>query len=76
MDSKKSTMVADKFAECWLARYPRQLSCCHDNGGEFTGWEFQKLLADFAIKDEPTTSHNPGVNGVCEWMHKQIGDVI
>lgn len=35
IDSKESSHVADKFAECWLSRYPRPMSCCHDNGGEF-----------------------------------------
>ncbi len=50
--------------------------CCHDNGGEFTGWEFQKLISDFGIKDKPTTSQNPASNGICERMHQQIGNVL
>ena len=76
VDNKESAHVADKFLECWLSRYPRPFSCCHDNGGEFTGWEFQKLLSDFGIKDKPTTSRNPTGNGICERMHREIGDVI
>ena len=76
IDSKDSDHVADKFAEAWLARYPRPFSCCHDNCGEFTGWEFQSLLQSFGIRDKPTTSRNPTGNSICERMHRQIGDVL
>ena len=37
IDDKTSAHVAAKFDECWLSRYPRPMTCCHDNGGEFTG---------------------------------------
>ncbi len=65
-----------KFDESWLSRYPRPFSCCHDNGGEFTGWEFQDQLKDYAIKDIPTTSRNPAANGICERMHQTVGSVL
>ena len=51
INNKTSAHIAAKFEESWLSRYPRPFACCHDNGGEFTGWEFQKLLVDFGIKD-------------------------
>jgi transposase InsO family protein len=76
IDNKESAHVADKFAECWLSQYPCPIVCCHDDGGEFTGWEFQKLISDFGIKDKPTTSRNPAANGICERMHRQIGNVL
>ena len=76
VENKTAEHVASKFEESWLSRYPRPLSCCHDNGGEFTGWEFQKLLADFGIKDVPTTSRNPAANGICERMHQTVADVL
>ena len=59
-----------------MSRYPRPFSCCHDNGGEFSGWEFQKLLSDFGIKDVPTTSRNPDSNGICERMYLTVGNVL
>ena len=74
IDSKEPGHVADKFTESWLARYPRPLFCCHDNGGEFTGSDFQQLLSDFGIKDKPTTSRNPTGNSVCERMHLEVGN--
>ena len=76
VENKTSEHIADKFDESWLSRYPRPISCCHDNGGEFTGWEFQKQLADFGIRDVPTTSRNPAANGICERMHQTVGNVL
>ena len=44
---KTSEHIAEQFANCWLARYPRPLKCIHDNGGEFIGWNFQELLTRY-----------------------------
>lgn len=76
VDNKTSAHISDKFEESWLSRYPRPLACCHDNGGEFTGWEFQELLQAYSIKDVPTTSRNPAANGICERMHKTVGNIL
>ena len=76
IENKTSEHVTSKFDESWLSRYPRPFSCCHDNGGEFTGWEFQKQLTDFGIRDVPTTSRNPASNGICERMHQTVGNVL
>ena len=50
--------------------------CCHDNGGEFNGWEFQALLYSLGIKDVPTASRNPAANGIIERMLKTAGDIL
>ena len=76
IDNKTSSHVASKFDQSWLSRYPRPFSCVHDNGGEFTGWEFQAMLKDFGIKDVPTTSRNPTANGICERMHQSVGNTL
>ena len=76
IDDKTSAHVTDKFIESWLSRYPRPFACCHDNGGEFSGWEFQKLMQDFGVRDVPTTSRNPTANGICERMHQTVADVL
>ena len=44
VDDKTSDHVSKKFAQTWLTRYPWPVKCIHDHGGEFTGWEFQRLL--------------------------------
>ena len=37
--------VAEKFSNSWLSRYPRPNRCIRNNGKEFVGSEFIKLLA-------------------------------
>ena len=68
--------VAQKFEQSWLARYPRPNRCIHDNGGEFTGEAFQRLLQRCGIKDVPTTSYNPQANAVCERMHQTVANIL
>ena len=50
--------------------------CCHDNGEEFNGWEFQALLHSLSIKDVPTASCNQAANGIVECIHKTVGDIL
>ena len=77
LDNKTSEHVAKKFEESWLSRYPQPFSCCHDNGGKFTGWEFQNCyIHDFGINDITTTSCNPASNGICERMHQTVGNIL
>ena len=76
IDQKTARHVAQKFENCWLSRYPMPMKCVHDNGGEFTGWEFQQLLERCGIRDSPTTSRNPQGNAVCERMHQTKGNVL
>ena len=52
------------------------MKCIHDNGGEFTGLEFQRLLKRCNIEDAPTTSRNPTANAICERMHQTVGNVL
>lgn len=76
IDNKTSAHVTTKFEQTWLARYPWPRNCIHDNGGEFTGWEFQLLLENLGIKDVPTTSRNPTANAICERMHQTVGNIL
>ena len=73
---KTSDEIKRRFSQTWLARYPWPQRCIHDNGGEFTGWEFQELLSQANIQDVPTTSYNPTANAVCERMHQTMGNVL
>jgi hypothetical protein len=50
--------------------------CINDNGGEFTGYEFQKILNRLNIKDVRTTSRNPQSNAMCERMHQTAGSIL
>ena len=43
---------------------PMARKCIHDNGGEFTGLEFQKLLKQCKILDLLTTAKNSRANAI------------
>ena len=73
---KTSKHIRAKFEQAWLARYPLPKRCIHDNGGKFTGYEFQTLLQTLHVKDVPTTSYNPQANAICERMHQTVGNVL
>ena len=76
VENKTAAHISKKFSQNWLARYPWPQRCVHDNGGEFTGYEFQRLLEKTQIKDVPTTSRNPQANAICERMHQTVGNVL
>lgn len=76
IDNKTSAHISNKFEDTWLSRYPWPVKCVHDNGGEFTGWEFQMLLQQCSITDKSTTSRNPQSNAVCERMHLTCGNIL
>ena len=70
----KTAAAAKRALElCWLCRYPRPLTCVHDNGSEFTGHDFQLFLEDAGIKSQPVTSLNPQSNGIIERIHATVG---
>ena len=73
---KSSAEVSKRFAQNWLSRYPWPERCVHDNGGEFIGWEFQKVLEHSNIKSVATSTYNPTANSVCERMHQSMGNIL
>ena len=76
ISNKSSAHVAMKFENSWLARYPRPLRCIHDQGPEFMGADFQRILFLNGIKDVATTIKNPQANAVCERMHQTVTNVL
>ena len=76
IEEKSAKYIARKFDGSWLCRYPRPKTVIYDNGGEFTGAEFQELLASYGIKRQPTTVMNPQSNGVKERMHLTMADML
>jgi hypothetical protein len=71
IERKDLDHIMQKFAQCWLTRYPWPQRCIHDPRGEFTGQEFQTLLQNCHIRDVCTTAKNPQSITVCERMHQQ-----
>jgi hypothetical protein len=63
-----------QFENTWLSRYPKPLHCIHDQGGEFTGFPFQRLLHN--IHSHPTSVKNPQANAICKKMHQAVGNSL
>jgi hypothetical protein len=76
LNNKTSEHVAQQFSNVWLSRYPWPETCVHDNGKEFIGFAFQRLLEQCAIRSRSTTSRNPQSNSVCERMHQTVGNIL
>ena len=76
ISNKTMGHVAEQFSNSWLARYPRPNRCVYDNGKEFVGSEFLRLLAQMGIKDACIAVRNPQSNAICERMHQTIGDIL
>ena len=76
IDNKSSENIAKRFHNTWLARYHQSEHVIHENGGEFTGQEFQGLLNNLGIKPSGTTVKNPQSNEICERMHQTIATIL
>ena len=76
VDNKTAAHVAQQLENVWLSRYPRPLHCIYDQGGEFTGYHFQRLLQRHGIKGHPISSKNPQANAICERMHQAVGNSL
>ena len=72
LQNKTCAHVTQQFENAWLARYPRPQTVIHDQGGEFTGFEFQ----NHGIHAHPISAKNPQANAVCERMHQTIGNSL
>jgi hypothetical protein len=76
VNNKSSSAVTAHFVNAWLARYPKPMSCIHDPGSEFIGWNFQEMLHRNNIQSRCTTTKNPQANAICERMHQSIGNSL
>ena len=72
IENKTSAHISMLFENHWLSRYPCLSWCIHDNGGEFTGIPFLRMLTVNGIKDVTTTIKNPQANAICERLHQTI----
>ncbi len=76
IESASSIATAKAFDIEWLCRYPRPSECCHDNGNEFVGIEFQELFDSYGIKSKLTTVKNPQANAIVERTFGVLGDQL
>lgn len=73
---KTSENVANTFDQEWRCRYPRPLTCAHDNGAELIGFEFQEMLQSYGMISKSTTVKNPQANAILERIHGVIGSLL
>ena len=76
LQNKTSAHVALQFENTWLSRYPLPMHCIYDQGGEFIGFEFQRMLQRRNIKKHPTGVRSPQANAICERMHQVVGNAL
>jgi hypothetical protein len=75
--SKSAQHVGMQLENAWLSRYPRPMRCVHDQGGEFIGRAFSRIIQDDnGVKLVPTTVKNPQANAICERVHQTIGNTL
>ena len=72
IENKTAAHISMLFENHWLSRYPRPSQCVHDNGGEFTGVPFLRMLTVNGIKDVTTTIKNSQANAISEQLHQTI----
>jgi transposase InsO family protein len=74
--NKMSSALTAHFVNAWLACYPKPMSCEHDPGSEFIGWNFQEMLHCNNIQSCCTTTKNPQPNAICKQMHQSVGNSL
>jgi transposase InsO family protein len=73
IENKTAAHVGMLFENTWVSRYPKPERCVHDNGNEFLGADFQRILVVNGIYDVPTTVKNPQSNAICEECIRLLG---
>jgi hypothetical protein len=76
VNNKTTAAVTAHFVNTWLACYPKLMSCVHDPGSEFLGWNFQEMLHCNNIISHCTTTNNPQANAICKRMHQSISNSL
>jgi hypothetical protein len=76
LPNKESATITQALDHEWLCCYPHPTECIHDNGYEFTGYEFQELLESYGIQSKPTTVKNPHANVIIKRMNQTIGNMV
>jgi transposase InsO family protein len=70
--NKTSAAVTAHFVNAWLTHYPKPMSCIHDPGSEFIGWNFQEMLHHNNMQSCCTTTKNPQANAIVSECTNQL----
>ena len=66
INSPTAAASAWAMEQAWLFRYPRPVRLIHDQGPEFTGFEFKRMLRRWGIHPAQIGVRNPQANAICE----------
>ena len=69
-------MVMNVFQNTWLSCYPKPMKVICDRGPEFLGHEFLVKLLEAGIRFKPISALNPQSNGIIEWVHQVIAQIL
>ena len=76
ISNKSAAHVGLQLENAWLSRYPRPQEIIYDQGSEFLGTGFQRVLTRHHIRRQPTTVKNPQANAICERLHQTVTNVL
>jgi len=76
VSNKSATHFGLQLENAWLSRYPRPQFIIHDQGPEFKGQGFQRVLECHKIHGHLTTVKNPQANAICEHLHQTVTNVL
>jgi transposase InsO family protein len=76
INNKTARHVGIQLENAWLSRYPRPVRCLFDQGGEFIGNDFIRVLRNHGIKPVALTAKNPQANALCERLHLTVANVL
>ncbi|KAL7295326.1 hypothetical protein TKK_0011357 [Trichogramma kaykai] len=68
----KAVTIARAFYRCWVARFGAPLILTSDQGGQFEGGVFSKLLQVCGVRRCRTTAYHPSGNGLIERRHRSL----
>ena len=76
ISNKSAAHVGLQLENAWLSRYPRPQEIIFDQGSEFLGAGFQRILDRHHIRKNPTTVKNPQANAICERLHQTVTNTL
>jgi hypothetical protein len=68
--------IAHLFETTWLAQYPRLQFIIHDNGTEFIGILFQRMLQIHGIHIKRISVYTPTANAHIKRTHQSLGNIL
>ena len=74
--NKTAAHVGLQLENAWLSRYPSPQFIIYDQGSEFLGEGFQRVIERHRIRPHATTVKNPTANGICERLHQTVANVL